>query len=282
MSKNKKGRTRVQSGNVEKQTDMAQTKENADVINDGSAEKFQKVDTDIETDEKYQQDNAAVPEQEILIKMETDVPEQSDIGLLQNAKERVLSVNPVFVNAIAVVPILGAATSLKSGVMLSGAMFLTVVLLNLVMYPLYRIIPRSYRFAASFVAAGAVITPIYMLSNYLAPTVAMLCSIYLPLIAVCAVPMIEKKHYGQKFGIAKTMLDAVLDGVGFAFAAILFSIIREIIGSGKLYDRSLPYGLKMKFSFALLPAGAFLLLGLLVALFRKIYGTNNDGGGKTK
>jgi Na+-translocating ferredoxin:NAD+ oxidoreductase RnfE subunit len=32
----------------------------------------------------------------------------------------------------------------------------------------------------------------------------------------------------------------------------------------------------MKFSFALLPAGAFLFLGLLVALFRKIYGVSED------
>jgi Na+-translocating ferredoxin:NAD+ oxidoreductase subunit E len=200
---------------------------------------------------------------------------------LQDAKERVLSANPVFVKAIAAVPILGAAVSLKGGIMLSGVMFLTVILLNLIMYPLHRLIPRNYRFAAAFVAAGAVITPVYILANYIAPTVTSLCGIYLPLTAVCALPMIEKKYYGRKFGIAKTTLAAAFDGVGFTFAAAVFSIIREIIGSGTLYGRPLPCA-DLKFSFALLPAGAFLLLGALIALFRKFFGAADNGEGGSK
>jgi Na+-translocating ferredoxin:NAD+ oxidoreductase subunit E len=203
--------------------------------------------------------------------------EEPGIGFWQNTKERILSANPVYVKAIALVPILGAAVSLKNGVMLSGVMILTVVVLNLIMYPLYRLIPRGYRTAGSLLAAGIVITPIIMLANYLAPTVAPLCGIYLPLLAVCALPMIEKSHYGQKYGIFKTALDALLNGLGFAFAAIVFSVIREIVGNGTLYDRPLPYG-TLKFSFAMLPAGAFLLLGLLLALFRKIFHLKGDGG----
>lgn len=209
------------------------------------------------------------------------------ISLLQNVKEHLFSSNPVFVKAIAIVPILGAATALKNGIMLSGAMFLTAVLLNLLMYPLCRIIPRGHRAAVSFLAAGAVVTPICMLANYFAPTVYAQCSVYLPLLAVCALPLIDKKHYGEKYGVAKTALDAALDGVGFAFAAIAVSIIREIIGYGTLYDRALPYAAHIKFLFAVLPAGALLLLGMLLALFRKISVSGNDAvqgndGGKTE
>lgn len=203
---------------------------------------------------------------------------EPDITLLQKVKEHLFSANPVFIKAVAIVPILGAATTLKNGIMLSGTMLLTVVLLNLCMYPLYRIIPRGYRIAASFLVAGFVFTPIYMLAGYIAPTVTSQCSIYLPLLAVCSLPLIERKHYGQKYGIVKTALDAALDGAGFAFAAILVSIIREIIGYGTLYDRALPYVSQMKFSFAVLPAGALLLLGVMLALFRKIYGVSGDDG----
>jgi electron transport complex protein RnfE len=195
------------------------------------------------------------------------------------AKEHVLSENPVFVKAIAIIPILGAATSLKNGILLSFAMILTVVLLNIVMYPFNRRLQRGYRAAVTFVMAGIIITPVCMLTNYIAPSVTALCGIYLPLLAICAIPMIEKKHYGVRYGIVKTVLDAALDGFGFAFAAILFSVVREIFGNGTLYDRPLPGVSQMKFSFSLLPAGAFLLLGLLAALFRKIYGVCEDNEG---
>ncbi len=193
-----------------------------------------------------------------------------------NSKKHVFSANPVFVKAIAIVPILGAATSLKNGILLSGAMILTLVLLSVIMYPVNKHLPRGYRTVTAFTAAGIVITPVCMLANYLAPSVTALCGIYLPLLAVCAIPMIEKKHYGVRFGIFKTAFVALLDGLGFAFAAVVVSVIREIFGSGTLYDRPLPGILQIKFSFALLPAGAFLLLGLLIALFKKIYGVTED------
>lgn len=208
-----------------------------------------------------------------------DNVKQPDISLLQNTKDHLLSNNPVFIKALAIVPILGAAVSLKSGILLSCAMLLTVILLNFAAYPLNKIIPDNFKLAAEFAAVGVVITPVYMLANYFAPSATSLCGIYLPLIAVCALPMIEKKYYGKKYGVAKTAISAALEGLGFAFAAIIFSIIREIIGSGTLYGRPLPYFSGMKFSFALLPAGAFLLLGVLMALFRKIYGVGGNGEG---
>lgn len=201
---------------------------------------------------------------------------EADVEFWGNVKQHVLSANPVFVKVIAIIPILGAATSLKNGIMLSFVMILTVVLLNMIMYPLNQHLPRGYRTLAAFVVSGIIITPACMFANYIAPSVTALCGIYLPLIAICALPMIEKKHYGARYGIAKTALDAALDGLGFAFAAIVFSVVREIFGNGTLYDRPLPGISQMKFSFALLPAGAFLFLGLLVALFRKIYGVSKD------
>lgn len=195
-------------------------------------------------------------------------------------KSHLLSKNPAFVKALAIVPILGAAVSLKNGILLSCAMILTVVLLNIIAYPLNKVVPENFRPAAEFLVAGIVFTPVYMLACYFAPSVTTACGIYLPLIAVSALPLIEKKYYGKKYGFVKTAVSAGLDGLGFAFAAIIFSVIREIIGSGTLYGRPLPYVSGMKFSFALMPAGAFLLLGVLMALFKKIYPAGDREGSK--
>lgn len=195
---------------------------------------------------------------------------------LQNIKKRLLSLNPVFVRMVAAVPILGAAVSLKNGIMISCGMLLTIVFLNILLIPIYRFIPTQYRCALSFVAAGIVITPVCMAFEYLAPTIFAGCGIYLPIIAVAALTMVEKKHFGRKYAVLKTARDAFLNGLGFAFAAILFSSLREIISNGTFYDRPLPYISAVKFKFATYPAGAFILLAVLAALFRRIFNFKAD------
>lgn len=204
---------------------------------------------------------------------------QSSNGIkVKSSAKRLLSENPVFVRAVAIVPILGAALTLKSGLLISAAMILTVLFLNLAMYGLNMVVPKKFIFTAAFLTAGIVVTPVCMFANYIAPTIAPLCGIYLPILSVCALPMIETRHYGAKYGILRTALDALFDGAGFAVAAVVFSVIREIIGNGTLYDRPMPGFSQFKFSFALAPAGAFILLGLVCALFRKIFGMKEDNG----
>jgi electron transport complex protein RnfE len=176
------------------------------------------------------------------------------------------------------VPVLGAAVSLKNGLLLSAAMILTVLILNLLMYPLSRAVPEKFQLAVSFLMSGAAVTPVCILANYFAPSSSALCGVYLPLISVCAIPMIEKKYYGAKYGLVMTALSALLNGAGFALAAVIFSILREILGNGTLYERPVPGLSQIKFSFALLPAGAFIILGLIAAFFRKLYGTADDNG----
>lgn len=197
---------------------------------------------------------------------------------IKSSVRRLLSENPVFVRTVVIVPILGATATLKSGLLISVSMILTVLLLNLAMYPLNKIIPQKFIHTAAFLTAGIVVTPVCMLANYIAPAVAPLCGIYLPLLSVCALPMIETRHYGAKYGIVKTALDALFDGAGFAIAAVIFAVLREIFGNGTLYDRPMPGFSQFKFSFAPAPAGAFLLFGLVCALFRKIFGMKEDNG----
>lgn len=237
------------------------------------------------------EDRAAAPQQSLEGKAEAEKTYQKESkkaagkskrikkGLSKSVKSHLISENPVFIKALAIVPVLGAAVSLKAGILLSCAMILTVVLLNLAAYPINRYVPDRFRPAALFLAAGAVFTPVYILVGYFAPSVTASCGIYLPLVAVSALAMIETRHYGKRHGVGKTVLGAALEGLGFAFAAIIFAVIREVLGGGTLYGRPLPYVSGMKFSFALLPAGAFLLLGVLMALFRKICGAGGEEEG---
>ena len=177
--------------------------------------------------------------------------------------------NPVLARGLALAPILGAAFTLKNGILLAAAMGMTVLLESALALPIQRLLPRSLRPAALFVAAAAVTVPVELLGGAFAPTAASLCGIYLPLLPVCALPM-AGQDAGSDHDGARVLFLALRDGLGFALAAVLISAVREIAGLGTLYDRPLPGGAQLKFSFTQSPAGAFILLGCLLALFTAI------------
>lgn len=207
-------------------------------------------------------------------KAKPEKPKLKPLALGKTIKNKIFASNPIFVKFIAAIPILGAAVTLKNGILISAVMLLTVIFLNIAMYPLCKIVPRRFRHITEFVVAGILIAPQLYAASIFIPNVTTLCAFYLPLTAVSAIPMIETKYYGTRHGFRRTVLLAFLDACGFAFAALIFSVIREVIGSGLLYERPMPYASSFKLPFLTIPAGAFILLGLFAALWRKMFGIN--------
>ena len=206
--------------------------------------------------------------------------------------------NPVLVRALAVSPVLAVTVSLKNGVLISIVMLLELVILFLLRALFYRRLPEVLRGPVFFAAAGAAITPLWMAARYFVPDVTAAVGFYLPLLAACAFAFVatvpapaplpvqsspEAEEPGAQATapavrkaagvrrIVHALLEAAGSGLGFAFAAVAVSGIREAIGSGTLYDRVLPGLEKLKFTFLLLPPGAFLLLGFLLAAVQAVH-----------
>lgn len=193
---------------------------------------------------------------------------------------RIFSKNTVFFGLFAIVPVLGAAASVKTGLLLSAAMLIVLPVLNATMYFLYGRLPKNIRMAVTAVVSAVIVTPVCLLCSAIAPNVTGLSGIYLPLLAICVLPMIEKRFHGSPYGFAETLLAAFADALGFAFAVLLLSFAREILGGGTLYDRQLPGLFQAKLGFILSPPGALLSFALAIAVFKKVTGKN--GGGRNE
>lgn len=264
---------------AETQEETSPVKESA--IPDETAP-IETVDEAVKTEEATATEEAAAtevteneaPSEEKPLSKKKEKPELKPFNLKATIKEKVFASNPVFVKFIAAIPILGAAVTLKNGILISAVMLLTVVFLNIVMYPLCKIVPKRFRHITAFVVAGILIAPQLYAASIFIPTVTTLCAFYLPLTAVSAIPMVETKYHGTRHGFSRTIMLAFLDACGFAFAALIFSVLREILGSGLLYERPMPYGSGFKLPFLTIPAGAFILLGLFAALWKKMFGAN--------
>ena len=179
--------------------------------------------------------------------------------------------NPVLVRALAICTVLAAATALKNGLLLSVAAIAVMVPLTAAMAllhrtPLQRIFPPFLWPAVTLAVAGALTTPVCWLSYRAAPNVTAAVGIFLPLTALNATLMTETIRPVRRGRMLSALTASVGDAAGFSVSVILIAALREIIGKGTLYARPI-FG-HGQFGFLLTPAGAFLLLGCLMAVFQ--------------
>jgi len=105
--------------------------------------------------------------------------------------------------------------------------------------------------------------------------------IYLPLIVVNCIILGRAEAFASSNNVSLSIADALGMGLGFSLALCIIATIREILGSGKLvlFSKTLftiPGFSEQPITIFLLPAGAFLVIGLLLALFRKMGLIKND------
>ena len=183
------------------------------------------------------------------------------IGLLRS---RIVSQNIVLIRLLAICTLLAATTALKNGLLLCFAAAIVTIPLYIVMELLEKRLPEVLYLPSAAFIAGIIITPVCIFSSQFAPEVTSSVGIFLPITAINAALMVEFNQKAKNFGIIDTITCGFGDVLGLSAVIIFISVIREVVGSGTLYGRSLPEYAQLKFGFALLPSGAFLLFALLL------------------
>ena len=134
-------------------------------------------------------------------------------------------------------------------------------------------IPIFVLLIASFVTVVDLIMQSFFYDMYL------ILGIFVPLIVTNCAILARAEAFASKNTWDKSVIDGLMMGVGFSIVLVLLGAIREIVGSGTLFDQAdlifgdLGSSLKVTFFdqyqgtlIALLPPGAFIGLGLIVAL----------------
>jgi electron transport complex protein RnfE len=195
---------------------------------------------------------------------------------------KALKDNSVLVRILAVCTVLGAATALKNGLLLSAAAAAVTIPLYIIMALFFKKVPAYLYFTVALFIAGAIITPVTMFANSYFPVVVASCGYFLPITAINAVLVLDIRITRGERPIIRSLSAALGDVLGFSVVLIVISALREIIGYGTLYGRVIPDYAQFRFDFVLSPPGAFLLLGFVLAIVQGIRlhsdKNNNDGG----
>lgn len=191
----------------------------------------------------------------------------------QNFTKGFFKENPTFVLLLGMCPTLGVTTSAINGLGMGLATAFVLTLSNLAISLVTNVIPDKIRIPGFIVIIAAFVTVVDMCMAAYLPSLHESLGLFIPLIVVNCIVLGRAESFASKNKALPSILDGLGIGLGFTMALTLLGCIREILGSGKIFNITLyseNYGMII---FVLAP-GAFIALGYLIALINRIRKTN--------
>lgn len=175
-------------------------------------------------------------------------------------------------------PTLAVTTKAVFGLSMGLATAFVLVSSGIVVSAIRKLVPAQVRIPmftviiATFVTAADYFLKanFYQISKALGP--------YVPLIVVNCIILGRAEAFASKNGVVRSFFDALGMGVGFTGALIILGSVREILGSGTIFGYRIMWEGYTNWVVMVLPAGAFITLGVLVGIFNVI---NKKVSGKT-
>lgn len=190
--------------------------------------------------------------------------------VLSCLKDGMILQNPVFVQLIGMCPTMATTTSLKNGIGMGLAVTAVLIASNFLISLFRKFIPDKIRIAAFVVIIAGLVTIIDLLMQAYLPALSASLGLFIPLIVVNCIILARAEMFACKNSPFLSAVDGFASGIGFTLALCVLSTVREIIGNGSILGFSLFGKSFMPAMLIIMPAGGFLTLGVLMALFQYI------------
>ena len=178
--------------------------------------------------------------------------------------------NPTFVLMLGMCPTLAVTTSAINGIGMGLSTTVVLVLSNMLISMLRKIIPNSVRVPAFIVVVASFVTIVQFLMEGFVPSLYDSLGIYIPLIVVNCIILGRAESYASKNPVVLSVMDGIGMGLGFTVGLTCIGIVRELIGSGKIFDQQVLPDAYEPITIFILAPGAFFVLAGLTALQNKI------------
>ena len=174
--------------------------------------------------------------------------------MLPEFTKGIIRENPLFVQLLGVCPALATTSSLTNALGMGAAFTAVLIGSNLIISALKKFIPANIRIPAYIVVIASLVTVTEMLMNAYVPAIYESLGIFIPLIVVNCIILGRAEAFASKNGLWLSFQDAVGMGIGSC---------REFFGAGTLLGHAVALPGTQPVLLLILPAGAFLTMGLL-------------------
>ena len=181
----------------------------------------------------------------------------------------VVKENPTFVLLLGMCPTLATTTSAINGLSMGVATMFVLVCSNLVISCIKNITPDKVRIPVFVVVIATFVSILQMLMAAFLPAINRSLGIYIPLIVVNCIILGRAESFACKNSPLASLFDGIGTGAGFSLALTALGAVREMLGAGSLFGIQLvPESCNILLF--ILPPGAFITLGYLIALTNRI------------
>ena len=188
----------------------------------------------------------------------------------------IFSENPVFRLALSLCPAVAVTTTVWNGIFLGVAVLLVQVLSSVTVALLHGRIHARVRIPAYTIIIAVWVSVIDMTLAATAPMLYAQVGLYVKLIVAFAIIISRLEVFASRYPALPSFFDGLGMGLGFLFALVTISALRELLGAGSFAGIPLAPGKPLLF-FAL-PAGGFFSIALLMAFFNWV--ERRRGGGR--
>lgn len=176
--------------------------------------------------------------------------------------------NAVFVQFLGLCPTLAVTTSAINGLGMGLATTFVLLMSNLVVSLIKNLIPEKVRIPSFIVIIASFVTITDLVMAGYSPALHEQLGIFIPLIVVNCLVLGRAEAFASRKSTLSAIIDGLGMGFGFALALTVLGAVREILGSGAIFGYSFISGDGILLF--ILPPGAFIVLGYLIAVVNKI------------
>jgi electron transport complex protein RnfE len=191
-------------------------------------------------------------------------------GFKDIMKKGIWTENPVFKQLLGMCPLLAVTTSAENGFAMGMASMFVLICANLVVSLVQNFIPSKVRIPCYIVviASFVTITDLVMAAYFFELHKSL--GLFIPLIVVNCMILGRSEGFASKNSLVRSFVDGVAVGIGFTLALVILGGVRELLGSGSLFNINVLGDSYMPLIVMILPPGAFIALGVIIAFFNKL------------
>ncbi|KQA24788.1 electron transport complex subunit E [Vibrio metoecus] len=186
--------------------------------------------------------------------------------------------NPALVQLLGLCPLLAVSSTVTNALGLGIATLLVLVSSNVVVSLVRDYVPKEVRIPVFVMIIASLVTCVQLLMNAYAYGLYLSLGIFIPLIVTNCIIIGRAEAFASKNDVLPAALDGFWMGLGMTSVLVVLGSLREIIGNGTLFDgadlllgewakvlRIEIFNFDSSFLLALLPPGAFIGVGFLIA-----------------
>jgi len=191
------------------------------------------------------------------------------MSLVKEFTKGIWKENAVFKLLLGMCPLLAVTTSAENGLGMGFASTFVLVCSNTVVAILRKLIPSKVRIPAFIIIIATFVTVVQLCMEAWVYGLYQSLGIFIPLIVVNCLILGRAEAFASKRPVTDAAVDGLGMGLGFTLALFILGAVREIFGSGALLGVDLFGASYQPMLLMILPPGAFISLGLILAAMNK-------------